>query len=308
MELKINLEKKQDYFESKNIIRKKIGTWFLNHPNLWTNSLSMYSIYRGLTGKQRILPNFIIAGVPKCGTTALYEYLIQHDNVLSALWKEIYFFDRYYPRGLDWYRANFPYKFTKFFKETKNKSSFLIGESTPTYIHHPLAPERIANDIPDVKLIILLRNPIDRAYSHYQMEKRLGYENLEFSEALEKEDQRLEDENTKMINDPNYYSYEWQTHSYKHSGHYAELLTKWMKFFPKENLLILKTEEFNENPSQIFHQVLNFLDLPIQDVKYNKINVGKYSQIDPEIKDKLYEYFKPHNQKLYKLLNRNFDW
>ena len=89
---------------------------------------------------------------------------------------------------------------------------------------------------------------------------------------------------------------------------YAELLTKWMKFFPKENLLILKTEEFNENPSQIFHQVLNFLDLPIQDVKYNKINVGKYSQIDPEIKDKLYEYFKPHNQKLYKLLNRNFDW
>jgi hypothetical protein len=306
--LKTSLQKKQDYSESKNFIRKKIGTWFLNHPNLWTNSLSPYSIYRGLTGKQRILPNFIIIGVPKCGTTALYEYLIQHENVLSALWKEIYFFDRYYPRGLDWYRANFPYKLTKFFKETKNKSSFLTGESTPTYIHHPLAPNRIANDIPDVKLIILLRNPVDRAYSHYQMEKRLGYENLEFSEALDQEDQRLKNENMKMVNDSNYYSYEWQTHSYKHSGHYAELLTKWMKFFPKENLLILKTEEFNENPSQVFHQVLNFLDLPMQDVKYNKINVGKYSHMDPKIRDKLYEYFKPHNEKLYKLLDRNFNW
>lgn len=293
---------------SKNFLRKRIGSWFLKHPNLWTNSISEYSIYRGLTGKFRILPNFIIIGAAKCGTTALYDYLIQHKNTLPALWKELYFFDRYYPRGLTWYKANFPFKSTKFFKSFFTQKEFICGEATPTYIHHPLAPKRIFQDLPNVKLIVLLRNPVDRAYSHYQMEKRLGYENLDFEEALKKEDERLENEEQKMIEDFNYYSYEWQTHSYKQGGHYADLLKNWLDIFPKDNLLILKTEDFNEKPQEIFYKVLDFLNLPKHEINYRKVNVGKYSEIDLKIKNELIEHFKPHNENLYRLLNRDFEW
>jgi len=300
--------KTKEHFDSKNVVRSKIGSWFVKHPEYWTNPLSAYSIYRGFTRRLRILPDFIIIGSPKCGTTALYDYLIQHKNVFPALWKEIYFFDRYYPRGINWYRSNFCFNLTKFFLTKIKQQEFITGESTPTYIHHPLVAKRIAKHLPNVKLIVLLRNPTERAYSHYQMEKRLGYENLEFDEALEKENERLEGKEKRMIEDPNYYSYDWQIHSYRHGGHYAELLQKWFDIFPKKNFLILKTDDFNANPSKIFYQVLDFLNLPKQDVNYNKINVGKYPELNLKIKKDLDEYFKIHNEKLNNLLNRNFGW
>ena len=307
----MTLQKKsnsESNMNSKNILRKNIGSWFLKNPNLWTNPLSVYSIYRGLTKKFRILPNFIIIGAAKCGTTSLYDYLIQHKNVLPALWKELYFFDRYYPRGIDWYKANFCFKSTKLFNEVIHHSSYITGESTPTYIHHPLAANRIHKTMPNTKIIVLLRNPIDRAYSQYHMEKKLGYETLSFSEALKMEDQRLLGEKEKMIADENYFSYNWETFSYLKGGHYAEFLKKWFEYFPKENILILKTEDFNENPSKIFHQVLEFLNLPSQDVSYKKVNVGNYNQMDPVIRNELKDYFKPINEKLYNLINRDFSW
>ena len=101
----------------KNPLKKAkwlITLWLLQHPNLWTNPLSISSIFRALTGKFRTLPDFIIIGAAKCGTTSLYDYLSQHPSVHSALWKEIYFFDRYFPRGINWYRSNFPYNIQKF--------------------------------------------------------------------------------------------------------------------------------------------------------------------------------------------------
>lgn len=303
-----NLPKKEQHARSKNIIRRKIGSWFLNHPNLWTNPLSERSIYRGLTGKFRILPNFIIIGQAKCGTTALYDYLIQHKNILPALWKEIYFFDRYYPRGINWYKANFCFKSTKLFLENFHHKSYITGESTPTYLHHPLTPMRISEHLPNVKLVVLFRNPINRAYSHYHMEKKLGYEKLSFYEALKNEEERLLGEKEKMIYDMNYFSYNWETFSYLKGGHYAELLKNWLEHFSKDNLLILNTEDFNQNPSKIYREVLEFLNLPLQEVSYKKINVGNYTKMDPKIRNELKDYFKPLNQKLYSLVKRDFEW
>ena len=290
-------------------VRKKIGSWFLKHPNLWTNPLSVSGIFRGITGRFRILPDFIIIGANKCGTTSLYDYLIQHENIHSALWKELFFFDRYYPRGMNWYRANFPFIYKKFFKEKFSKEKFITGEASPTYLIHPLTPKRIQKELPKVKLIVLLRDPVDRAFSHYQMEKRLGYETLSFEDALEIEEKRLEGEREKMIEDENYFSYDLQKFSYLTRGIYIDQLKNWLEVFPKDQLLVLQTEEFLENPSKIYKHVLKFLGLPETDLKsYKKLNVGNYNTMDKKIREKLIEFYKPYNQRLYKYLKTNFNW
>jgi hypothetical protein len=295
----------------KNLFKKikwKITVWLLRHPNLWVNPLSIFNIFRALSGKYRVLPDFIIIGAAKSGTTSLYDYLIQHPSIHPALWKEIYFFDRYFPRGMNWYRANFPYKLQKFiFTKILNKK-FLTGEATPTYFHHPLAPKRISMILPSIKLIILLRNPIDRAYSHYQMEKKLGYEELTFEEAIDSEHFRLQGESEKMIENPNYFSYNRQIFSYLTSGIYVDQLELWIKYFSKNQFLIIKSEDFDNDPKQTFHEVENFLGLNHAKIHFAKQNIGKYEPINPEIRKKLAEFFTPHNQKLYKFLKRDFAW
>ena len=295
----------------KNPLKKLkwfITLWLLRHPSLWTNPLSISSIFRALTGKFRTLPDFIIIGAAKSGTTSLYDYLSQHPSVHSALWKEIYFFDRYFPRGINWYRSNFPYKIQKFFSTKILKKKFLTGEATPTYLHHPLTAKRIFELLPNIKLIILLRNPIDRAYSHYQMEKRLGYEELTFEEAINLETSRLEGESEKMFQNPNYYSYARQIYSYLTSGIYVDQLKSWMNYFPKNQFLIINSDDFENNQNKIFKEVEIFLDIDHVKINFSKKNIGKYSSINIETRNKLYDFFISYNEKLYSLLNQNYGW
>jgi len=303
---------KEDHLRSLEMtygqLGKQLGTWVADHPKLWVNPLSIQSILRATTGFFRILPNFIIIGAPKCGTTSLYNYIVKHPGVFPALWKEIYFFDRYFSREINWYKGNFHLKSYKFFYNSICRKQFVTGESTPTYFHHPLAPKRISKFLPHMKLIVLLRNPVDRAYSHYQMEKSLGYEELTFEEAISAENDRLHLESEKMIEDINYYSYKRQIFSYLTSGIYVKHLELWMKYFPKNQILILNTEDFERDPNDTYQTVLNFLDLSPFKSKFKKLNVGKYPKMNEETKKKLYEFFKPHNRRLSKLLNRDFGW
>ena len=285
-----------------------VGTWFAKHPKLWVNPLSVESIFRASTGFLRVLPDFLIIGAAKCGTTSLYSFMIKHPDIYPALWKEIFFFDRYYPRGINWYRANFPSKFQKFSKKLVKKN-FLTGEATPTYIHHPLAAQRVFETNSKIKLIILLRNPIERAYSHYQMEVSLGYENKSFEVAINLENERLSGEKEKMLMDKNYFSYKRQIFSYLTSGIYVDQLKIWMNQFPKEQFLIIKTEDLANKPQEILNQVFEFLNLAKFDMsKFEKYNLGKYSEMNNHIRKKLVNYFLPHNEKLYKFLDNDFNW
>lgn len=251
----------------------------------------------------RSLPNFFIIGAAKCGTTSLYNYLIQHPHVIRTHKKELYFFDRYYSYGLNFYRSNFPIIFHK-----KNFKKLSIGEATPTYIHHPLAALRLKKYFPKAKIIILLRNPVERAYSHYQMELKLGYENLSFEKALEEEQKRIEGEDEKMEKNPFYYSYKRQVFSYVTNGIYVNQLERWLEIFPKDQLLILSTEEFKKNTLKIFSHVLEFLNLSKITLDFNQYQKGEYSNMKSETRKNLVEFFKPYNEKLYLLLNKNFDW
>jgi len=264
---------------------------------------------RLLTTPVRILPDFIIIGAQKSGTTTLYNNLIRHPQVVQALRKEIHFFDIHYKKGITWYQAHFPSFLYKIYLKQIYRKKIIAGEATPYYIFHPLSPERIFKTVPRVKLIVLLRNPVDRAYSHYQLSVRLGHENLSFEDAIQHEMERLNSEGEKIYNNRNYYSFNHQHFSYLSRGCYMEQLRKWYHYFSREQILILKSEDFYLDPSSVFKQVYYFLNLPDMKLKdHKKYNISDYGKMDPVTRRQLVKYYEPYNQELYDYLGINFHW
>jgi len=196
-------------------------------------------------------------------------------------------------------------------KYASNKGrKFFTGEATPTYIYHPHAPKRIKQLLPNVKLIVILRNPIERAFSHYNMSVRHGDEKLDFEEAIKEEDERISEEYEKMKINENYYSLKFQIFSYIRSGLYAEQLERWFDYFPKKQFLFIQSETFRKDIQLTFDTVFEFLNIkPWKVKKYQKYQDAiKNKTMYENTKNQLYDYFKPHNQKLYTLINQRFDW
>lgn len=276
--------------------------------------------YRAITSPLRLLPDFIIIGVQKGGTTSLYKYLIQYPCVASAFAKEVHFFDNHtrahnFGKGMAWYRSHFVYGLYRSYNKLVHKQDLITGEASPDYIFDLHAPRRIAATMPGVKLIALLRNPIDRAYSHYLHNVRaphdMGRETLPFEEAIAKEEDRLRGEREKMLQDESYFSYNYMHYSYLSRGIYADQLKTWFDLFPREQILVLRSEDFFANPGTIFKQVLEFLKLQVWELaEYKAYNTRKEGTdgMNPATRERLVDYFKPHNQRLYQLLNINFDW
>jgi hypothetical protein len=134
------------------------------------------------SGRLRVLPDFIIIGGQRCGTTALFNLLGQHPCVETSHPKEVHYFDLQYARPLNWYRQHFPTMMSMRARALRGRR-VVSGEPSPYYLFHPRVPERL-HDLPGTRLIALLRNPVDRAYSHYQHEVRLGVETLPFEDAI----------------------------------------------------------------------------------------------------------------------------
>ncbi|MCP4405718.1 MAG: sulfotransferase domain-containing protein [bacterium] len=256
------------------------------------------------------MPDFLIIGASKCGTTSLYAYLCQHPWIIPALKKETNFFDCSYKRGIGWYRAFFPTVFRKWYvKHRRFHKEVMTGEATPLYLFHPHVPQRVLTTIPKVKLIVLLRNPVDRAYSAYQMKFRRGVETLSFEQAIEKEQERLQSELEKVLDNEHYFSFNRQHYAYLARGVYVEQFKNWMKYFPREQMLILKSENFFSNPAGNFKQVNDFLKLPDWELKeYRRYHHIPYPKMETTTRDRLLEYFAPYNQQLYELLEVDFDW
>jgi len=264
-----------------------------------------------ITGIFHVLPDFIIIGAARSGTTALYDYMIRHPNIEKSKYKEIHYFNREYHRGINWYRMFFPLKLNKFYKTKMKKKKFVTGEASVLYLHHPYAPKRTYELLPNVKIIVLLRNPIDRAYSAHQYRYKINHkETLDFDEAIKNEKFLIQDEMEKMIMDESYYSKTFYDHTYYTIGIYADQLERWFKYFPREQFLIIKSEEFFSKTEEIMDSIYAFLKLPKHKLpEYKKIHSSNYKEkMKPETREKLVEFFKPHNERLYKLLGTDFGW
>jgi len=241
-------------------------------------------------------PDFIIVGGQRCGTTSLYKNLILNLDVTPATKKEIHFFDNNYHKGLGWYKNQFI-------------ESLCTGEATPYYIFHPHSLRRIANDLPNVKIIVILRNPVDRAYSHYQMVVRNKHETLSFEEAINEEITRLNGELDKMINDENYYSFSHQHFSYLARGIYISQLKNVFRYFKKNQILVVSSENFFNNPFNTIKHVSKFLGISYNYKFPIKIyNKGNNKPMKENTRKKLEKYYSSYNKKLYEYLGENFDW
>jgi len=195
------------YSQIENLTRNSYKNNIAKHEKTKNLALKIYKNYCSLTGTLHPFPNYLIIGAAKCGTGSLYRYLIQHPEIKPALTKEVRFFDKYYDKGTNWYRVSFPFK--NFLRR-----NYVTGEATPRYLDHPHAPKRVKEVIPNAKFIILLRNPIDRAYSMYNMRVGRKRENLSFEEAINQEKKRTEGEFQQMELDENYYSRAYFHHAY----------------------------------------------------------------------------------------------
>ena len=276
----------------RNLIKKIYHTLYKRH------------IY-GISSPFRILPDFMIIGVGRGGTTSLYHYLSQHPCIAKSAYDELGFFDTNFDLGIHWYRSLFPTIFHKHRIIRKCKQC-MTYDVTPSYIRHPWIIQRILKFLPDVKLIAILRNPVDRAYSHYHMGKRDGNEKRTFDDVVKVDIDRLE--NKKNLGVDEYFNTVVER-SYLARGFYAEQLQIWLNRFPKEQLLVISSEDLATKTDETLAIIFDFLKLPNYKIRdLAKRNEAKYPPMNPDTRKTLVEYFKPHNERLYSLLGRKFDW
>jgi len=270
------------------------------------------NIERRITAPLRVLPDFLVIGAQKSGTTSLYQDLVRHPCIEQSVEKEVHYFDwsENFKRGIWWYRSHFPLKIHKYYSAIIQKSMLVTGEASPDYLFYPYAPKRIAQILPDVKIIVILRNPVDRAYSHYHHEFSGGNETLSFEEAIRIRDKELEPEIRKMNQDENYCSSSFQRHSYLSRGVYWKQLQHWFQFFSKEQFLIICSESYFRDPVQEYQKITRFLGLPDHTLKkFRKAHTGKYkNNMSKEMMSYLRKFYKNHNEKLYECLGTSFTW
>jgi len=257
--------------------------------------------YGRATASARPLPDFLIIGAQKAGTTALYAYLRRHPAITGPSWKEVSYFDRHYERGEAWYRGNFPNRV-----RARGK---LVGEASPSYIFHRLGPGRVKALVPEARLVALVRNPVERALSHYHHEVALGREPLSFEDALDAEEERLRGEEERLAADSSYFSRAWWSHAYKARGRYAEQLERWLAVFPRDRLLILPSEDLGGEPERTHARVLDFLGAaPHRLDAYPRVYERQYEAMSAETRKRLAAEFEAPNRRLYELLGRDLGW
>ena len=212
-------------------------------------------------------------------------------------------------KGVNWYRSNFTRASLVAKVQAKSSAKVITGEGSHGSVAGPLAPRRIAELLPQIKAIMLIRNPVERAYSHYQHEVRRGREHRSFEDALNMETQMLCDidgRSAQIDDDQEERSFRY---SYQELGLYIGQIKRWETFFPKEFLLVLQSEDLFDDPAQTLNQAFEFLDLPELELPfYERFNHGATPGIDPAVESRLFEFYEPYNRRLYKHLGKDLGW
>lgn len=265
---------------------------------------------RRATADRRVLPDFLVIGAQKSGTSSLYEYTTRHPRVARAFLKEVHHFDGPDPPDAGSYRAHFPTEGWMDLQRGLRGGPVVTGEATPIYLFDPRVPDRVADLLPDVRLVAVLRDPVDRAWSHYHHEVRFGHEDLPFEEAVDREAERLDGEIDRVLSEPGYDSYELRHHSYVARGRYDEQIERWLDRFERDQLLVLQAEALFEDPGPALAEVFDHLGVGPADVTPRKAhNPGRYRSTMPgDVRRRLREHFAPHIARLEDLVGLSFEW
>lgn len=271
-----------------------------------------HRVYRALgtaTASLRLQPSFIMIGAQRCGTTSLFRTLLAHPQLVASKYRKgINYFDLNYYRGIRWYRGHFPIAEIAR-RRAPGPGGPVAFEASGYYLYHPFALDRLARDLPDVKLVVMLRDPVQRAFSAYKHEYARGYELESFERALELEDQRLAGEIDRMRRDIRYESLPHRHHSYRHRGHYAEQLEHVLQLFGREQLHVIDSAAYFDEPAREYRELLAFLGLPpFEPAAFARFNARPGSLMQARTQKFLEEYYVPHDERLVKLLGRPLRW
>jgi hypothetical protein len=257
-------------------------------------------LLRRPTARLRTAPHFLIIGAQRSGTTSLYRYLAEHPAVAAPVRKEIQYFTLHHERGDGWYRAHFPVA-------GRGRRAF---EATPYYLFHPAAAGRASATVPDAKVVALLRDPVTRAFSQWQHNASRGVEHLGFEAALDAEDERLAGEHERLLTDATYRSEAHRLWSYRTRGEYAEQLERWLAHYPKDQVLVLRSEDLYANPAPTYERTLEFLGLTAIELdaypRYTRR--ASTAQMTAAARQRLTAHFQPHNERLAALLGDEVWW
>jgi hypothetical protein len=272
--------------------------------------------YGRLTAEQRMLPSFLICGGQRCGTTSMYRALAEHPAVLKAvLHKGVHYFDVGYDRGMRWYRAHFPTFRHAARIERDLGVPVQTFESSPYYMYHPHAMERIATDLPSVKLVVLVRDPVERAYSQHAHEVARGFETeKDFAAALALEPTRLDGVTELMLSEPEHYSFSHQHHAYRARGEYVRYLRRMAEHVGRESIHVVDSHEFFSNPEPVYDAVLDFLGLPspqevgAQYPVFERHNARPRSPMTAALRKELTGHYAPYDEQLAEWLGRTPSW
>lgn len=267
-----------------------------------------------VTARWRALPDFFIVGTKRGGTTSLWNWLDGHPQVLSMFPK---------PRGLKstdhffsasrgeerWYRSHFHTTAYRALAGSRRGGPVVNGEASPYYMYGPHVPRLMSQVVPDARLLVLLRNPVERAYSHYQERRQQGVETLSFADALAAEEERTAAEWRRVLEDPDRYSSDVDFFSYRDRGVYLPQLERLYAAYPAEQILVLRSEDLYAEPQKVFDTTCDFLGIsrhPL--VKPTRHNEIKRAPMDAALREELTEFYRPHNEALYSYLDRDFGW
>lgn len=262
------------------------------------------------TQRARVLPNLLIVGAQRSGTTSMYRTLTQHPAVFKAvLHKGVHYFDVDYGRGPEWYRAHFPMRTSVHRRGARQGVQPVVLESSPYYMFHPLVPARIAEDLPGVKVIALLRDPVERAYSAHLHESARGFESETFERALELEPERLAGEVERLRADPGYESHAHRHNAYRLRGQYIDQLLELERRLGRDAIHVVDSQEFFDHPQTVFPPLLEFLGLPAVDgIEFEQHNARLRSPMDDVVRKELDEHFRPYDERLATWWGRTPSW
>ena len=260
--------------------------------------------------RARMLPSFLIAGAERCGTTSMFYVLGQHPAVFSSTLprKEVHYFDHKHDLGLAWYRCHFPL-IARARLAARGAGEPVAFEGTPNYLFHPLAPERIHRELPGVKLLVMVRDPVERAYSAHAHQMGFGFETEEFERALELEDTRLAGEEQRIIAEPGYYSFNHCHYTYRARGHYADQLERLERLFGRDRIHVVDSGDFFASPRPVYGQILDFLGLPHRGYpEFKPQNARPRSAMPATVRSALEEHFRPYDERLATWLGHEPSW
>jgi|SRR5664279_1902487 len=263
-----------------------------------------------VTSRWRMDPSFMVIGGQRCGTTTIFKSLAEHPQVLRPpVDKGTDYYSLYYDRGRSWYRGRMPLAQPSRFRAT-GRGQPQAFEACTYYMFHPLAIERIARDFPAIKLVAMLRNPVERAYSAYKHEFARGFEpEANFRRALDLEDSRLEGEIERIRQDASYESIPHRHHAYRHRGQFAEQLKRVYASFPREQVHVIESEAFFADPGGEYRRLIDFLGLASwEPAKIEQHNARPSSPMPEDARSFLANHYQAYDEELADLLGHRPSW